>query len=113
LRWADLYNANLSGANFCRANLYETNGIEQLIFAKALGSRKDETQWDFVNDILICGCFKGTLAEFASRVETTHENNPVRLAEYRAMIRYFKEVRDARQRAEAVPMALSKEADHD
>ena len=96
LRGADLSRVNLRGVGLCGADLRGTKGIEQFIFARAIGSRKDETQWDMKVDIVFCGCFRGTLKEFEARVETTHKDNPVYLAEYRAMIRFFRAIRDAR-----------------
>jgi hypothetical protein len=82
-------------------DLAYTRGIDQFIFARALGSRNDEIQWDMKNDILLCGCFRGTIEEFAARVEETHKDNPVHLAEYRSMIRFFKDVQVARGYAKA------------
>jgi hypothetical protein len=102
LRGADLRDADLRGADLLGANLYGADlrlaeGIDHLIFARALGSRKDETQWDFKNDWVICGCFRGTMAEFRAQVEETHRDNPVYLAEYRAMIQFFEAVKAARE----------------
>jgi hypothetical protein len=100
---ANLYKANLAQAYLCRADMSgaiwnmdgtsENTDIDQFIFARGLGSRKDETQWDFKNDLLLCGCFTGSLEEFAAQIEETHRNNPIFLAEYRAMITFFKEVK--------------------
>jgi uncharacterized protein YjbI with pentapeptide repeats len=96
LSGADLVGAELSEANLRGALLYGTTGVEQFIFANPLGSRNDITQWDMVNDIILCGCFRGTIDEFSAKVEQTHANNPVHLAEYQAMIRFFKAVKAAR-----------------
>jgi uncharacterized protein YjbI with pentapeptide repeats len=112
LSWANLSGAylcraDMSGADLCGADLRgaiwnmdytsEKTDIDQFIFARGLGSRKDETQWDFKNDLLLCGCFTGSLEKFAAQIEETHRNNPIFLAEYRAMIRFFKDVKKARE----------------
>jgi uncharacterized protein YjbI with pentapeptide repeats len=97
LREADLRDADLRLSNLRSADLYKAKGIEHLIFASALGSRKDTSYWDFKNDILYCGCFRGTIEEFSAKVEQIHKNKPVHLAEYQAMIHFFKEVKAARE----------------
>jgi hypothetical protein len=48
------------------------------------------------NDIVFCGCFRGTIEEFSAENEKTHTKNPVYLAEYRSMIRHFKEIKAIR-----------------
>jgi hypothetical protein len=118
LFWADLSRANLSGAvlrmaNLNMANLYEANlqgtdlrytyllgatGINHFIFVQALGSRKDITQWDFKNNIVLCGCFQGTLDEFITQNERRHKDNPMYLAEYREMIRFFQGIKRTREK---------------
>jgi len=45
-------------------------------------------------DKVWCGCFIGTLAEFESKVEATHANNPKHLANYRAAIALFKAAKE-------------------
>jgi len=44
------------------------------------------------DDVVWCGCFKGTMAEFKLRVEETHENNARYLAEYQAVIVFLEAV---------------------
>ena len=66
-----------------------------------IGSRSDYTTFyrtDGDGVGVSCGCFRGTLDEFAAKVEETHKDNPVRLAEYRAAIELFRAVREARAR---------------
>ena len=64
-----------------------------------IGSRSDYTTFyrtDGNGVGVSCGCFTGTLDEFAAKVEETHKDNPVRLAEYRAAIELFRAVAEAR-----------------
>ena len=39
-----------------------------------------------------CGCFSGSLAEFAAAIEKTHQNSPQDLARYRAFHRMIMDV---------------------
>ena len=39
-----------------------------------------------------CGCFSGSLAEFAAAIEKTHQNSPQDLARYRAFHRLIMDV---------------------
>ena len=65
-----------------------------------IGSRDDYTTFYRTDGVGVsCGCFRGTLEEFASRAEETHRDNPVYLAEYRAAIAFFLAVMKARRRA--------------
>ena len=41
-----------------------------------------------------CGCFSGSLAEFAAAIEKTHQNRPQDLARYRAFHRLFMDAFD-------------------
>jgi len=94
---ADLCGANLRGADLCGAdlrdadlkfspNLTSAKTDQRFIQFNCIGSRKGTTLYCFNTDTIWCGCFKGTLAEFAVKVEETHKNNPQYLAEYRAVI---------------------------
>jgi hypothetical protein len=50
-------------------------------------------------DLLRCVGFRGrTIEEFTTYVEETHKNDPEYLAEYRAMIQFFKEIRAVREK---------------
>ncbi len=73
LSWADL-----SGANLSRANLSNLHIMQQ----GPIGSRGDYlvAMWgldheDKPIDLVHAGCWSGTLAEFAARVEETHGDN--------------------------------------
>jgi hypothetical protein len=108
---ADLRGANLGGADLRGANLGDANPrganlsrvtSDALIIAGPLGSRQDQTILYIPDNTIFCGCFKGTMDEFETAVEKTHANNPVYLAEYRAMIVFFKAVAAARGVKEGV-----------
>ena len=51
--------------------------------------------YKYKSDEINCGCFCGTLNEFAAQVEKTHMGNPAHLAAYRAAIEFFRAVREA------------------
>lgn len=48
------------------------------------------TTYCFNDDIIWCGCFKGTLQEFENKVNETHKNNEQFLKEYLGAINYIK-----------------------
>jgi uncharacterized protein YjbI with pentapeptide repeats len=93
LRRADLRVANLRVADLSEANLNRTHGA--IVSAGPAGSERRMTYYIYDADEVLCGYFRGTLAEFEEKIEETHKDNPVWLAEYRAMSAYFKAVRDA------------------
>jgi hypothetical protein len=95
LRKADLRGADLSWANLRGANLRLSRN-HSIITAGPAGSRNDVTIYNIKDDELRCGCFFGTLDKFASEVEKNHKDNPVYLAEYRAMIVFFRTYKEAR-----------------
>jgi hypothetical protein len=96
LRGADLSRADLSEANLSRADLRGATGLNGFIGVLQIGSRKDQTVWDSANDIVYCGCFRGSMADFARRVEETHASNPVCLAEYRLAIKFAVDIKATR-----------------
>ena len=71
LRGADLEGANLDGANLRGANLFNS-GLYQFT---GFGREGRCTTYDSINNIVICGCFYGTLDEFENEVEETHKQN--------------------------------------
>ena len=110
---ANCRGANLIGANLVSANLVSANfeGAKELnnaqiwdtnlggttldgrwVVVAQIGARKGTTCYNKKNDIIRCGCFKGTLDEFAEAVEREHSDHPQYLAEYRAAITYIKEI---------------------
>src|SRR3990167_8586148 len=98
LRSADLSSANLSSANLSSANLRSAD----LRYAKTdkrylqigcIGSRKDMFIYCFDDDIVWCGCWKGTLKEFEERVKRTHKDNKQFLKEYVGAIKYIRSLK--------------------
>lgn len=96
LQGARLRGADLSWANLCNADFRHTSGADAIICAEALGSANRKTTWNIPSDEVFCGCFRGSIELFEQVVEETHKNSPKYLAEYRALIVFFKAVRDAR-----------------
>ena len=88
LRGADLLGADLSGADLSYANL-----DKRYISITRIGSRKGMTTYCFDDDIIWCGCFKGTLEQFEERVNRTHANNEQCLKEYTGFINYIKSLK--------------------
>ena len=80
--------ADLSGAD-----LRSARTDKRYIVISCIGSRKDSTVYCFDDDELWCGCFHGTLAEFAAKVEKTHEHHPQYLKEYRGAISYIESLK--------------------
>jgi uncharacterized protein YjbI with pentapeptide repeats len=97
---ADLYRADLSGADLRGADLRDADlhgvHIPQIITAGPAGSTNRTTYYNLVNDEIRNGVFFGPLAEFAEEVEKVYANNPLYLAEYRAMVKFFEAVKEAR-----------------
>lgn len=81
--YADLRSANLSSAKtdkkYCSIN--------------CIGSAKRMTTYCFEDDVIWCGCFKGSLKEFTARVKETHANSPQYLKEYLNFIKYLKSIK--------------------
>jgi hypothetical protein len=89
--------AELDRADLRRANLFWAKGVKQFVFAKALGSVDgDDVSWDMKNDVLRCGAFCGTLRDFDALIGMTYKDKSVCLAEYKAMIRYFLDIKAVR-----------------
>ena len=92
LRSADLSFADISSADLSSADLRSANTTKRYIQIGCIGSNKRITTYCFDDDIIWCGCFKGTLKEFENRVKETHKNNKQYLAEYMGFIKYIKEL---------------------
>ena len=92
---ADLFRANLRGANLSGANLIGANqptGV-RIISVSGVGSARRMTTYRADTDEVWCGCFKGTLSEFASKIEETHKGSPIHLSDYRAVVAMFESFR--------------------
>ena len=83
MRFADLRAADLSYASI----------DDTIISISRIGSRKDITTFNADKNIVWCGCYKGTLEEFESKVKETHKDNEQYLREYLGAIEYFKTFR--------------------
>ena len=93
LTHADLNYANLRSANLRSANLSYANLDKRYIQVSCIGSNKRMTTYCFEDDIIWCGCFKGTLKEFEEKVNETHANNAQYLKEYLGFISYVKSLK--------------------
>lgn len=67
---------------------------DRVLKIDCIGSRKDCTYFfKTLSGIYVrCGCFFGTIDEFAAKVEETHADNERYLKEYRGAIEYVKVV---------------------
>ena len=73
-----LVGANLAGAYLADANLADAKGIADVFAVSRIGSRNGQTTFARLDDGSVyvwCGCFRGTLDEFAARVQETHGDN--------------------------------------
>ncbi len=93
LSGAYLSRANLSRADLSRAYLSGANLDKKYISVSCIGSSKRMTTYCFEDDIIWCGCFKGTLVQFETQVNETHENNEQYLKEYLGFINYLKSLK--------------------
>lgn len=105
---ADLIGANLWGANLWGADLRGINISDEIIIdihldsvitdkryiqISCIGSRKDLTTYCFDDDIIFCGCFKGSLNDFEQKCIETHKDNPQYLKEYIEFIEYIRKLK--------------------
>ena len=90
---ADLRDADLRGADLCGVKLRGANSNKRYIQIGCIGSAKRLTTYCFEDDIVLCGCFTGTLLEFEKQVKETHKNNPQYLREYLGFIAYIRGVK--------------------
>jgi hypothetical protein len=83
LSGSDLSGSNLSGCNLSEANL--PTGV-RIISVSGVGSARRLTNYRADTDEVWCGCFTGTLQEFAAKIEVTHKSNKTHLSDYRAVV---------------------------
>ena len=79
-RGANLRGANLHGADLGDANLggaYKITSVDDILLIGPIGSRADYTHiYRTDKGVYVkCGCFFGTVDEFASKVKDTHGDN--------------------------------------
>jgi hypothetical protein len=94
LSYANLRSANLSFADLHSADLSSASTDKRYIIISCIGSNKSSTTYCFDDDIIWCGCFKGTLTEFETQVKNTHANNTQYLKEYIGAINYIKSLKE-------------------
>ena len=92
---AYLGDANLGGANLRGANLGDDFGklgsVQDILMVGAIGSRAGYTTIFHTDKgvFVMCGCFRGTLDEFAKKVEETHGDNK-HARDYKALVEFAK-----------------------
>ena len=79
---------NLSSADLRYADL-----SKRYIQISCIGSNKRMTTYCFDDDIVFCGCFKGSLNDFEIKCNETHKNNEKYLKEYLGFINYLKSLK--------------------
>ena len=81
--------ANLGGANLGDAG--KINSVDDILIVGPLGSRSAYTQIYRTDQgvYVKCGCFFGTIDEFAEKVKKTHAGNKYE-RDYNALIEYAK-----------------------
>ena len=93
LRSADLRSADLRYADLRSANLSYADLDKRYISITRIGSSNRMTTYCFDDDIIWCGCFKGTLQEFEDKVNITHKDNELYLKQYLGAINYIKSLK--------------------
>lgn len=73
----DFTNTNLSGVdiNFIKLGDCKLRGTildDEFIYIGNIGSRNSQTIVNLTKDIVVCGCFSGTLKEFEQRVKSVY-----------------------------------------
>ena len=97
---ANLCGANLGGANLGGANLGDANlgdewgkleSVSDVLIVGPIGSRNGYTTIYHTDKgvFVMCGCFRGTLDEFAKKVEETHGDNK-HARDYKALVEFAK-----------------------
>ena len=90
---ADLSSADLSSAILRSANLSSAKLDKRYIQVSCIGSSKRMTTYCLDDDVIMCGCFTGTLEQFENQVKSTHKNNEQYLKEYLGFITYLKSLK--------------------
>ena len=98
LSGADLRGAKLRGAKLRVADLRGALLSSTDIYAiQNIGTRHDTTFYHVSTDLILCGCFSGTLEEFEAKVKATHSAGSLALAQYIAAIVFFRTIKEAKQ----------------
>jgi len=75
------------------ADLSSADLDKRYIQVACIGSAKRMTTYCFEDDVIWCGCFKGSLEEFELQVNKSHVNNERYLKEYLGFINYVKSLK--------------------
>jgi uncharacterized protein YjbI with pentapeptide repeats len=94
LRGADLGGADLGGADLGGAyfgNWGTLSSVQDILIVGSIGSRNDYTTIYHTDKgvFVQCGCFRGTLDEFADKVKETHSDTKHE-RDYLALIEFAK-----------------------
>lgn len=90
---ADLRYADLRGADLSYTNL-----DDHIICLDRIGSAKRKTTYNATKDIVWCGCFTGTFAQWCYKIKNEYPKDNVYRKEYEAAIAYFKTIVDANKK---------------
>ena len=93
LSGANLTNAGLSNANLEFANLTQAKLPKQIIQIGPIGSRKSYTIINVDDDIITCGCWKGSLEEFKARIDEVYPDDGKYRAQYLGVISLVESLR--------------------
>ena len=93
LNRASLYGASLDRASLNNASLIGASLDKRYISITRIGSSNRMTTYCFDDDVIWCGCFKGTLQEFENKVNETHKDNELYLKQYLGAINYIKSLK--------------------
>ena len=93
LNGASLDRASLIGASLDGASLIGASLDKRYISITRIGSSNRMTTYCFDDDVIWCGCFKGTLQEFENKVNETHKDNELYLKQYLGAINYIKSLK--------------------
>ena len=98
---ANLYGADLRGANLGEWGKLSKNS--DILVVGPIGSRDGYTNiYKTDKGVFVsCGCFRGTLEEFAEKVEETHGDNR-HARDYKALIEFVKKRYEAEASGECV-----------
>ena len=94
LSWSDLRGSNLSGSNLIGSDLSWSKTDKHYIQVSCIGSRKGMTTYCYDDDKIWCGCWQGTLKDFAGRVKKTYPNKKsIYRREYEGFIKFIRAVK--------------------
>ena len=96
LCWVDVRGTNIPLFGLAQTSLSETFTNKRYIQVVGIGSRKGTTTYIGEDDLLVCGCFSGTVDEFEAQVKKTYVHESQYFQESLGVIAYFRSLRDAK-----------------